>query len=395
MNQVFERTSISGIVLENRIIRSATLEGVGDDAGYPKDGLIAIYERIAENKVGAIITGYVTVQRNGRAAPTMCVFEDDKYIDNYKKICAKVREHNVPLILQITHGGGQCFAGATTENVAPSSVSYPRYSKPRALAESEIEDIINRFAQAVVRAKKADFSAVQIHAAGGYLLSAFLSPHFNRRQDRWGGSTGNRFRIVGEIISRARQQVGDFPIFIKISAYDGFRDGTAIEESVKISKMLQEAGYNAIEVTCGNADMLYTIRVTRAPVKAIFAFVPQYASMPAFQKKLMALLMPLALKNYRPLRNYNVEAARKIKEQVTIPVIVTGGIRRLQDIEEIITQNKADYVSMCRPFIIEPNIAAKFLSGKQTESRCIDCGYCIFGVTSAQLRCYCGRIPNQ
>jgi len=395
MNKVFEKTSIAGIVLENRIIRSATLEGMGDDAGYPKDGLTTIYERLAENKVGAIITGYVTVQRNGRTVPTMCVFDDDKYIDNYKKICAKVREHNVPLILQITHGGGQCFADTATENVAPSSVSYPRYPKPRALAESEIEDIINRFVQAVVRAKKADFSAVQIHAAGGYLLSAFLSPHFNRRQDRWGGSTEDRFRIVGEIISRARQQVGDFPILIKISAHDGIRDGTTVEESVQISKMLQEAGYNAIEVTCGNVDMLYTIRVTRAPVKAIFAFVPQYAAMPAFQKKLMALFMPLAVKSYRPLRNYNVEAARKIKEQVTIPVIVTGGIRRLQDIEEIITKNTVDYVSMCRPFIIEPNIVSKFLSGKQTESRCIDCGYCIFGVTSAQLRCYYGRIPSQ
>ena len=394
MNRVFERTSISGIVLENRIIRSATLEGMGDDAGYPGDGLITIYERLAENKVGAIITGYVTVQRNGRTVPTMCIFDDDKYIDTYKNICAKVREHNVPLILQITHGGGQCFADAATENVAPSSVAYPRYSKPRALTESEIEDIINRFVQAVVRAKKADFSAVQIHAAGGYLLSAFLSPHFNRRQDRWGGSTENRFRIVGEIISRARQQVGDFPILIKISAYDGIRDGTTVEESVQISRMLQEAGYNAVEVTCGNADMLYTIRVTGAPVKAIFSFVPEYAAMPAFQKKIMALFMPLAVKSYRPLRNYNVEAARKIKEQVTIPVIVTGGIRRLQDIEEIISKNTADYVSMCRPFIIEPNIVSKFLSGKQTESRCIDCGYCIFGVTNAQLRCYYGKIPS-
>ena len=85
MNRVFERTSISGIVLENRIIRSATLEGMGDEAGYPRADLITIYERLAENKVGAIITGYVTVQRNGRTVPTMCIFDDDKYIDNYIK----------------------------------------------------------------------------------------------------------------------------------------------------------------------------------------------------------------------------------------------------------------------------------------------------------------------
>jgi 2,4-dienoyl-CoA reductase-like NADH-dependent reductase (Old Yellow Enzyme family) len=89
-----------------------------------------------------------------------------------------------------------------------------------------------------------------------------------------------------------------------------------------------------------------------------------------------------------------VEAAGKIKEQVTIPVIAVGGIRKLRDIEEIIGENKADYISMCRPFIIEPDIVTKFLSGKQVESRCIDCGYCLLGVTNTQLRCYYGRIPE-
>jgi len=395
MNQVFEKTSIAGIVLENRILRSAAMEGVGDNEGRPKDELLTIYERLAKNKVGAIITGYVAVQRNGRTYRNMCLFDSDNYIDNYRKLSAKVREHNVPLILQIAHGGGQCATDATKETVAPSAVPYPRYPRPRELSESEIEDIINKFVQAVVRAKKADFSAVQIHAAHGYLLSAFLSPHFNRRHDRWGGSTENRFRVLGEIIRRSRQQVGDFPIFIKISAHDGFRDGATVEESVRLSKMLQAAGYNAIEVSCGNTDWFNTIRITKVPMQAIIHFSPIYSGMPPLQKKLLTLLAPLSVKTYQPLRNYNVEAARKIKEQVTIPVIVVGGIRRLQDIEEIIAGNKADYVSMCRPFIIEPDIVSKFLSGKQAESRCIDCGYCLFGVTNAQLKCYYGRIPSK
>ena len=300
----------------------------------------------------------------------------------------------MPLILQIAHGGGQCHPDATRETVAPSSVSYPLYPRPRALSESEIEDIITKFVQAVVRAKKAEFSGVQIHAAHGYLLAAFLSPHFNRRRDRWGGSTENRFRIVGEIIKRARQQVGDFPIFIKISAHDGSKDGATVEESVRLSKMLQEAGYNAIEVSCGNSEFFNTIRVTTIPIQAILTFIPQYSRMPTLQKKLLALLAPLLIKKYQPLRNYNVEAAKKIKEQVTIPVIVVGGIRRLQDIEEIIINNKADYISMCRPFIIEPDIVSKFLNGKQVESRCIDCGYCLMGIASTQLKCYYGRVPK-
>jgi 2,4-dienoyl-CoA reductase-like NADH-dependent reductase (Old Yellow Enzyme family) len=394
MNQVFEKTSIAGIVLENRILRSATYEGMADEEGRPKDELSSIYERLARNKVGAIITGYVAVQRNGRVARNMCLFDSDDYIDDYRKLSAKVREHNVPLILQIAHGGGGCFQDATRETVAPSSVSYPLYSRPRALSESEIEEIIDNFVKAIVRAKKAEFSGVQIHAAHGCLLAAFLSPHFNRRQDRWGGSTENRFRIMGEIIRRARQQVGDYPIFIKISAYDGFKDGATVEESVRLSKMLQEAGYNAIEVSCGNNKPFNMTRVTKIPVQAIITFIPQFSQMPYLQKKLMAPLIPFLLKRYQPLYNYNVEAGRKIKEQVTIPVIVVGGIRKLRDIEEIISENKADYVSMCRPFIIEPDIVSKFSSGKQVESRCIDCGYCLMGLMANHLRCYYGKIPE-
>jgi 2,4-dienoyl-CoA reductase-like NADH-dependent reductase (Old Yellow Enzyme family) len=394
MNQVFEKTSIAGIILENRILRSATYEGMADAEGHPKNELLAIYERLAKNNVGAIITGYVAVQRNGWSARNMCLFDSNDYIDDYRKLSTKVREHNVPLILQIAHGGAQCFQDATRETVAPSSVSYSLYPRTRALSESEIEEIIGSFVQAVVRARKAEFSAVQIHAAHGYLLAAFLSPHFNRRQDRWGGSTENRFRIVGEIIRRARQQVGDYPIFIKISAYDGFKDGATVEESVRLSKMLQEAGYNAIEVSCGNNEPFNLTRVTKIPVQAIITFIPQFSQMPYLQKKLMAPLIPLLLKRYQPLHNYNVEAARKIKEQVNIPVIVVGGIRRLKDIEEIISENKADYVSMCRPFIIEPDIVAKFLSGKQAESRCINCGYCLIGLASNQLRCYYGKLPE-
>jgi len=394
MNQVFEKTSIAGIVLENRILRSATYEGMADEEGHPKSELLTTYERLARNKVGAIITGYWAVQRNGRAYSNMCMFDSDDSIDSCRKLSTAVRSHNVPLILQIAHAGGQCDPSATRETVAPSSVSYPFYSRPRALSESEIEEIIDNFVKAIVRANKAEFSGVQIHAAHGYLLSAFLSPHFNHRQDRWGGSTENRFRIVGEIMERARQQVGDFPILIKISAYDGYKDGTTVEESVRISRMLQEAGCDAIEVSCGNSDWSHTIRMSEIPVEAILAFSPQYSQKSIWVKKLLKLLIPLMVKKHQPLRNYNVEAARKIKDQVTIPVIVVGGIRKLRDIEEIIGENKADYVSMCRPFIIEPDIVSKFSSGKQADSRCIDCGYCLIGVCSNQLRCYYGKLPE-
>lgn len=394
MNQVFEKTSIGGMTLENRILRSGAHEGMGLEDGRPDNDILTVYERLARNKVGAIITGITTVQQNGRTFSNTRLFDSDRFIDSYKPLTAKIREHNVPLILQIAHGGGACIPGVTKETVAPSSIAYAGFPRPRALSEPEIEEVINSFVKAIVRARKAEFSGVQIHAAHGFLLSAFLSPHLNRRKDRWGGTTDNRFRIVGEIIGRARQQVGEYPILIKISAYDGFKDGTTIEESVQIAKKSQEAGYDAIEISCGNSDWYNTIRVTKAPIQALLTLHPQYSGMPLLQKKLFALVAPLVIKTYRPLRNYNVEAARKIKEHITIPVVVVGGIRRLKDIEEIIGENKADYVSMARPFVIEPDIVAKFFSGQQEESRCINCGYCVQGVSNAKLKCYYGRVSR-
>jgi 2,4-dienoyl-CoA reductase-like NADH-dependent reductase (Old Yellow Enzyme family) len=394
MNQVFEKTSIAGMTLENRIFRSGAHEGMGLDDGRPDNDILTVYERLAKNKVGAIITGIRAVQQNGRIFSNMCLFDSDSFIDSYKPLVAKVREHDVPLILQIVHGGGQCLPDATKHTVAPSSISYSGYPKPRAMSELEIEEVVNSFVKAIVRARKAEFSGVQIHAAHGFLLSAFLSPHFNRRKDRWGGTTDNRFRIVGEIIRRARQQVGDYPILVKISAYDGFKDGATIEESVQIARKLQEVGCDAIEVSCGNSDWYNTIRVTKIPIQAVLHFNPRYSKMPFLHKKFLSFVAPWVIKRYQPLRNYNVEAARKIKEHVTVPVIVVGGIRRLKDIEEIIGENKADYVSMGRPFVIEPDIVARFFGGQQEESRCLNCGYCVQGVSNAKLKCYYGRVSR-
>jgi 2,4-dienoyl-CoA reductase-like NADH-dependent reductase (Old Yellow Enzyme family) len=392
-NQVFENNTLAGIRLENRIIRSATCEGMADKDGFPSSDMLSLYERLSKGKVGAIITGYVAVQRNGRTVSTMGLFDDDKYIDAYRRLCFAVRENNVPFILQIAHGGGQCYAAVTPESVAPSAVKYPFYPQPHELTESAIEEIIDNFVKAIARAQKAGFSAVQVHAAHGYLLAAFLSPHFNHRQDRWSGSIENRFRILDEIIKRARQTVGNYPVLVKISAYDSFKDGANITTSVTIAGLLQESGYDAIEVSCGNAEGLSTIRVKKLPVEAVLKLHPQFARRPNWQKKLIAPIIPLLARAPQPVRNYNVAAAGQIKNKVKIPVIVVGGIRTLADIKTIITGNQADYVSMCRPFIIEPDIVARFLTGKSDTSRCIDCGYCAFGFLSGEkTRCYYGKI---
>ncbi len=396
MNRVFEKTSVAGMVFENRILRSATHEGLGDEDGHTRKELLSLYEKLAKSNVGAIITGYVGIQKNGRLLKNMCMFDNDEYIDEHKELILKISDYGTPIILQLAHGGGTCSPQVTGEAaVAPSAIKRRDYpTKPRELSDYEIEQIISNFVKAIERAKQAGFAGVQLHAAHGYLLSQFLSPHFNKRKDRWGGSTKNRFRIIAMIMEKARQKVDDYPILVKMSASDGCKNGMRIDEGIRIAQRLQKSGCNAIEVSCGGGDGFNCVRVSKIPMKAAFKLVPWFKNMHPLKKKISTLMAPFIFKKYRPLYNYNVEAAIRIKEHVTIPVIVVGGIRRIGDIEKVINKNEADYVSMSRPFIIEPNIVAKFLSGEQDASRCINCGYCLLGVAAKPLKCYYGRLPK-
>ena len=395
MATVFEDSSIAGIKLKNRIIRSATHEGMGDQDGRPMAELTGLYVKLAQGGIGAIITGYAGIQKNGRTMLNMRMFDRDELIDDYKKMNAQLSEYSVPVILQIAHGGGQTNRHVTGEQpVAPSQKMYPLFSSmARELTNNEIVEIIDNFALAIERSKSAGFSGVQLHAGHGYLLHEFLSPHLNMRTDHWGGSTENRFMILGEIIHKARERVGNFPVLVKFSAYDEDENGIRIDEGIKIAELFQKTGFDTIEVSCGGSEDGYNAtRVPKISMDAAFALTPWMRSLSMQKKELMREMAPHVIKLHFPLYNFNVEAAARIKENVDIPVIVVGGIRRLQDIENIISGNKADYVSMCRPFIIEPDIVNKFKSGSQNESRCINCGYCVMGVTGAKLKCYYGKV---
>jgi 2,4-dienoyl-CoA reductase-like NADH-dependent reductase (Old Yellow Enzyme family) len=202
MNQVFEETTLAGLRLKNRIIRSATFEGMGDESGRPSDNLSQLYLRLAEGGVGAIITGGIIVQRNGRPLPRSLMIDSDGFLDAFREIISPVKALGTPIIAQLEHGGGLADRATTgTEAVGPSKKKYPSWSTEcREMTVSEIHKIIEAFVKAIERAKQVGFDGVQLHAAHGYLLSEVLSPRVNKRKDKWGGSTENRFRIIREIV---------------------------------------------------------------------------------------------------------------------------------------------------------------------------------------------------
>lgn len=394
---LFKETTISGIMVKNRIIRSATHDGLAEENGAPSDKLIQKYEQLAQGEVGCIISGYAAVSKNGVSPyPRMMKIFDDSVIDRYKELTAAVHKHGTPVVLQLAHCGRQTSSKAIgLQKVAPSNVLHTFYpDKAKELTDDEIHTIIDDFVSAAVRAEKADFDAIQLHGGHGYLLHDFLSPFGNRRNDKWGGSLENRCRIV-ELIIKGIKANTKLPVWIKLSAEDNRKNGMNIKASVEICKRLEKAGCDAFEVSCGTVqDGMNTMRSKLMPMDAVFKYREPCASFPKLLNQIALpaanLINPL-IKQPSPLENFNVGNAETIKNNVSVPVIVVGGIHKVSDMESIISFGKADFVSMCRPFICEPNLVKKFKDG-QTEAKCIMCNYCGLVIEKEPTRCLYGKV---
>jgi 2,4-dienoyl-CoA reductase-like NADH-dependent reductase (Old Yellow Enzyme family) len=394
---IFEHTSLAGIKLKNRIIRSATHEGMADEKGFPTEKLKKLYIRLAKGGVGAIITGYAAIQADGKSSAfAMTMIDNDDSIPAYREITNAVHEYDTPIIMQIAHCGRQTRSKSTgLRTVAPSAIRDAFYNEdmPKELSEDEINEIIDNFVSAIIRTRQAGFDGVQLHSAHGYLLSEFLSSHSNRRKDSWGGSTENKYRIIDEIFKKAKEQVGDYPILVKMNAHDGRNNGMKIEEAVRIAQMLEKSGCAAIEVSCGVfEDGLYTMRGEKLPADAAMKYTFKYKNLPGLVKTIAKPILKTFMKQPKPLLKYNLDAAIQIKKNVNIPVIVVGGINNMDDINYIIKRSNIDFVSMSRPFIIEPDIVSKFNKGTQTKSKCIMCNYCLIIAEEKPLKCHYGKL---
>lgn len=398
MKRAFEENSLGGIKLKNRIIRSATHEGMADSDGRPTEKLEKLYTKLAKGGAGLIITGYAAVDKKGVShSAGMLRIDNDSYIDDYKKLTETVHRLNTPIVMQIAHCGRQTRSKITgSDTYGPSPIRHKlfREDKPRELSEEEINELIENFVSAIERAKEAGFDGVQLHLAHGYLLSDFLSSYSNRRKDQWGGSLENRFRVIKEILTRSKERIGDFPIMVKINGFDSQRKGMRIEESIEVGKLLESYGCIAVEVSNGTPeDGMSTIRSIGLPVEPTLRYNFSFIGTPKWTYPLLRVLIKLFFKNPREKYNYNMEAATRISQAIAIPVIGVGGIHSMKDIEDSL--EGVDYISMSRPFIIEPDIVHKLESGSSQNSLCKLCNYCMILGEERTLKCYYGRLPKK
>ena len=328
----------NGTTIKNRFFKSAMSEGMGTKNFQPKKNIATLYKRWAEGGTGLIITGNIMIDPKGTAEPGNIVFDKNSNMEILKDWAKQGQQHGAKVMVQINHPGKQVPKTIAKETVAPSAVPLGNglnklFSTPRALTTSEVEELVQKFITSAKVAKDAGFSGVQIHAAHGYLISQFLSPHDNRRTDKYGGSLENRMRFLKEIYLGMREELGkDFPIGIKINSTDFKEDGLTEEDSLETIVELANLGLDFVEISGGTYERPAMMGATSTSSNKVFF----------------------------------AEYSKKLKQKVDIPVIVTGGIRSINAMNTLLNDNTTDFIGIARPLTIDPNIPNKIKQGTYT-----------------------------
>ncbi|WP_444887197.1 NADH:flavin oxidoreductase/NADH oxidase family protein [Microbulbifer sp. JMSA008] len=328
---------LPGTSVKNRLFKSAMSEQLADPNHAPTEELIHLYHTWSEGGTGLLVTGNVMVDRTALGEPRNVVLDEKSDLSLFRKWAQAGRQNGTQIWMQLNHPGKQTPNFLSTEPVAPSAIPLANglektFNRPRELTENEIVIIIKKFAWAAAQAKEFGFTGIQIHAAHGYLINQFLSPHQNRRNDQWGGTLENRLRFLREVYSAIREAVGeDFPVGVKLNSADFQKGGFSEEESMQVLKALQDEGINLIEISGGNYEnpSMVGANVKESTIKR---------------------------------EAYFLDYAEKARAQLQIPVVVTGGFRSAAAMEAALVSNAVDMIGLARPLAVDPRLSHKLLS---------------------------------
>jgi 2,4-dienoyl-CoA reductase-like NADH-dependent reductase (Old Yellow Enzyme family) len=343
MSILFTSGKIGTLKIPNRLVRSATAECMADEDGKPLPKMADFYHQLTRGGVGLIITGHMYVHPSGKAHEEMTGIYSDELIPHLKKLADAVHKEGGLVAVQINHGGISVDKESVSDPIAPSDYSDESSEKSaKAMTEDEIATLIDAFGQAARRVKEAGFDAVQIHSAHGYLINQFLSPAVNKRTDKWGGDINGRMTFLKEVYKAVRKQVGEgFPVFIKLGMKDGVDGGLDLEESLQVVKLCEEIGLDGIEISSGFKFSSVRKGVRRETDEAYF----------------------------RPF-------AKRARTITTLPLILVGGMRSKKVMEQILSDGDADFISLCRPLINDPDFPNKLRLGSKEKSDCISSNNC-------------------
>ncbi|MEM9052302.1 MAG: NADH:flavin oxidoreductase/NADH oxidase family protein [Bacteroidota bacterium] len=331
-----------GVVLKNRLAKAAMTERMANPYQEPTELHSKLYKKWSDTGAGLLITGNVLVDRDHLESAGNVCFDEKSDLDKLRKWASSVNGTDSQLWVQLSHAGRQTNRFTNTRPLAPSSVQLQKmglFGKPKSMTENEILEVIEKFRVAAGITKEAGFSGIQIHAAHGYLLSQFLSPATNKRDDKWGGNLENRSRLLREILREVRTEVGsDFPISVKLNSADFQRGGFDESDSLEVVKMLEAEGVDLLEISGGTYEKV--------------AFFIQDDSVRESTKQREA---------------YFLDFAKKIREVSKIPIMVTGGFRTSSFCNEALANGDLDLVGMGRPFLTDVDRISGLLKGEEIQ----------------------------
>jgi 2,4-dienoyl-CoA reductase-like NADH-dependent reductase (Old Yellow Enzyme family) len=359
MSDMFSTWDLGNLRLSNRLVRSATWEGMADQSGVPSRNLGELWVRLAQGGVGLIVAGYLYVLPRGQGLPGQTGIFGEQHVGPLAGLVEMVHQAGGVLAAQLAHAGRHTRAAwiGTTPHGPSAGFNQAMQETVEGMTPDDIEEVIEAFGKGAERCLRAGFDAIELHAAHGYLLSQFLSPAFNLRQDRYGGSLENRARLLMRAYQAVRQAVGpDYPVFIKINSEDGIPGGFVLPDAIEVCRELDRAGIDAIEVSGGvagggRAHKNSPGRVVRGPEE----------------------------------EGYFFDNALAIKVEVSCPVISVGGWRSPGRIAEALS--RVDAVALSRPLIRQPDLPKRWRSGETAASTCISCGQCLSLGMTGGIRC--------
>jgi 2,4-dienoyl-CoA reductase-like NADH-dependent reductase (Old Yellow Enzyme family) len=262
MSTLFQPTNLGNLRIRNRFIRSATYEGLAGESGEVTDRLVSFYRRLAKGGIGLIISGHTYVDTLGRAGKYQIGIHKDEFIEGLKEMVNAIHQEGGKIAFQLSHAGRQTtrdLVGTTPIGPSANGRDPSNFVKPREMSVEQINQAINSFEKAAMRAVRAGADAIQLHAAHGYLINQFLSPFYNQRTDSWGGSDENRFRFLESIVSNIRRKTPEeVALLVKLSTHDHTpQTGITPALAQKYAVWLAGMGIDGIELSCGSACYSY------------------------------------------------------------------------------------------------------------------------------------------
>ena len=396
MSALFTPKIIGEMEIKNRFVHSATYECMASDDGQVTDKLIRRYSKIAKGGAGLIIPGYLYITPNGRGEKYQTGIYNDDMIEGLKRLVDVVHDEGSKIVFQLVHSGRQTTKDSIGQTpLAPTKGSRGNIYmvKPKEMAEEEIQGVIKAFGIAAIRASEAGADGVQIHAAHGYLVNQFLSPFFNRRTDSWGTSDENRFRFLKEVVLEIRKNISvETSVLVKLNTQDYTpKQGITLDLAKRYAGWLADLPIDGLEVSCGTLSYsMFNMIRGDVPTEEIIMNFPWW-------RKILGKMMLKNMESRFDLEEgYNLEAAKLIKPVIgDIPLLVVGGLRKVDHMEKVLKDGVADFISMSRPFIREPNIVNKIREGKAAAVACVSCNKCFAAITNYMpVQCYNKGFPK-